>query len=95
MNALLSAQRAVGVTASNDHAVLPSLDHLDLTDFDQYVHAYKLRFFTSYLFLSSVYEPADDTFLLCDALQQQRLELLELRPFYCLEIGCVRLLLFE
>ena len=34
-----------------------------------------------------VYEPSDDTFLLCDALERDRLEIILSRPKLCLEIG--------
>lgn len=36
---------------------------------------------------ASVYEPADDTFLLCDALHLEGQDLLELEPYHCIEIG--------
>jgi release factor glutamine methyltransferase len=36
----------------------------------------------------NVYEPAEDTFLLCDALCQEREWLLAMQPTYVLEIGC-------
>ena len=36
---------------------------------------------------SCVYEPSDDTFLLCDALERDRAALHELRPLVALEIG--------
>ncbi|ORX66838.1 N6-adenine-specific DNA methyltransferase 1 [Linderina pennispora] len=36
---------------------------------------------------SSVYEPAEDTYLLLDALEQDRTELQALRPLICVEIG--------
>ena len=35
----------------------------------------------------SVYEPSDDTFLLCDALEGDRLEITTSRPKIALEIG--------
>jgi hypothetical protein len=34
-----------------------------------------------------VYEPSDDTFLLCDALEEDRLEIIASRPMLALEIG--------
>jgi release factor glutamine methyltransferase len=34
-----------------------------------------------------VYEPSDDTFLLCDALEKDRSELIDSRPKLALEIG--------
>jgi release factor glutamine methyltransferase len=51
-------------------AVLPSLEHLHMADYD------------------NVYEPADDTFLRCDALEQDRAFLsTQLCPEVVLEIG--------
>lgn len=34
-----------------------------------------------------VYEPSDDTFLLCDAIEKDRLEIISRRPKTVLEIG--------
>lgn len=34
-----------------------------------------------------VYEPSDDTFLLCDALEKERIDIILSRPKICLEIG--------
>lgn len=34
-----------------------------------------------------VYEPAEDTFLLLDAIEQDMHQLRQLRPLVCLEIG--------
>lgn len=36
----------------------------------------------------NVYEPAEDTFLLLDALQAELPQLLALLPALCVEIGC-------
>lgn len=70
MNSILSSQKIKGGESVSECATLPTLDHLELSDFDH------------------VYEPAEDTFLLCDALHQQRQELMELQPLMCVEIGC-------
>jgi tRNA1(Val) A37 N6-methylase TrmN6 len=35
-----------------------------------------------------VYEPSDDTFLLCDALENDREEMTESRPQIVMEVGC-------
>lgn len=39
-------------------------------------------------FFNSVYEPAEDTFLLLDALEQDLDVLKRLKPLICLEVGC-------
>lgn len=70
MNSILSSQKIKDGASTRERATLPTLDHLELSDFDH------------------VYEPAEDTFLLCDALHLQRGELMELRPLICVEIGC-------
>ena len=51
-------------------AVLPSLDHLTLADFEH------------------VYEPAEDTFLLCDSLEKDLETFRMSQPERALEIGC-------
>lgn len=54
----------------DNQAVLPSLEHLTLADFEE------------------VYEPSEDTFLLCDALEQDHETIRVTRPERALEIGC-------
>jgi release factor glutamine methyltransferase len=39
-------------------------------------------------FFKDVYEPAEDTFLLLDALEQDLMHLRTMKPLICLEIGC-------
>lgn len=51
-------------------AVLPTLDHFLLSDFEH------------------IYEPSDDTFLLCDAIEQDRELIRSSKPSCVLEIGC-------
>ena len=53
-----------------ESAVLPSLDHLMMEDYD------------------NVYEPAEDTYLMCDALLQDKTMILAGQPQISLEIGC-------
>jgi len=67
MAALLMGS-ASGATKSAT-AVLPSLDHLRMEDYD------------------NVYEPAEDTYLMCDALLQDRPFILAQPPRLVLEIG--------
>ena len=51
-------------------AVLPSIDHLTLADFEH------------------VYEPAEDTYLLCDSLEKDLESFRLSQPERALEIGC-------
>ncbi len=55
---------------SSKKAILPSLDHFLMHDFEH------------------IYEPSDDTFLLCDALENDRSIIKLLNPTNVLEIGC-------
>ena len=36
---------------------------------------------------ANVYEPSDDTFLLCDSLENDRAEIAEMKPQICIEMG--------
>eukprot|EP01035_Chromulina_nebulosa_P017554 gene17554-23118_t len=55
---------------TSDKAILPSLDHTNLTDW------------------TNVYEPSDDTFLLCDALLNDKDIISSINPLIISEIGC-------
>ncbi len=54
---------------STGQAILPSLDHILIADYER------------------VYEPSDDTFLLCDALETERKIVLPTNHINAIEIG--------
>jgi release factor glutamine methyltransferase len=43
----------------------------------------------------NVYEPSDDTFLLCDALEADKSHLLKIQPVIAMEIGYIHLFIFD